>query len=724
MSAEQLFEQAQNAQQTGDLPAAERLYRALLGEMPDYAPAQRGLAILLFQRGEVAEAERHFARAAELMPGEPYMHQNHAMVLNELQHFNDAIAAADRAIALKPDYGLAYFNRAAAQVALGRYEDAIPDYRRASVLGVSDPFLFFSLGFVLSATGRRDEALAEYDRAIALDPRYIEAIANRGILLKEMGRLHEALAAFDQAILLNPNIAESHNQRGTVLHELKHVHEALAAFQTALALKPDYAKAMFNIGNVLASAGQYAQALDAFDAAAAIAPDLAYLMDTRLHAAMHVCDWRDFDENCTDLFAKVEQGSKAQPFSLLCLPSGQALQRKCAETFAAEKCPPHAPIFRKLRKPGRLRIAYVGTTFRHHPVALLLTGLLENHARDNFEIFGISHCLSDNSDARRRIVATCDKFVDAAGWDDRRIAEQIRDLGIDIAIDIDGYTEDARPGILSFRPAPVQANFLGYPGTMGAGHIDYLIGDSIVTPPGIDDEFSEKIIRLPNSYQPAAPRPSSTPPSRAEAGLPEGAIVFGCFNSAHKITPGVFDSWMRILARVPHSILWLLVDIETARINLEREAAGRGVDPGRLVFASRVDWQTHLSRQALMDIFLDTFVYGAHTTASDALWNGIPLVTMLGETFPARVGASLVTAAGLPELVAATPEEYESIAVALAQDTHRLTALKARLRDNHNGAPLFDAPRYARNIEAAFRTMALRQEKGLPPESFAVEPVA
>jgi predicted O-linked N-acetylglucosamine transferase (SPINDLY family) len=721
MSAD-LLQQAIAAHNAGDRAAAERLYREVIMTAPDHAHAHRMLAILLLQRDALEEAEPLFARAAMLAPDEPYMHQNHAMALNMLGRFEAALDAAARAIQLKADYALAYYNRASALAALSRHDEAIADYRRATALGITDAAVYFELGFSLAAAGRRDDALAEYERAIAARPDFIEAIANRGVLLKDMGRLAEALAAFDRAVMLGPQIAESHNQRGTVLHELHRPDEALAAFRAALSLKPDYAKALFNIGNVLFAADRWDDALKAYNEATRLSPDLAYLEEARLRTALHLCDWTDFAARTQSLLSHVEQGAAAQPFSILCLPSTAAQQKICATHFAREKCPPQRSLFRKVRKPGRLRIAYVSTIFRQHAVSQLISEMLEQHDRDSFEIFGISHGINDNSPARARMAGACEHFLDVAGWDDIRIARQISDLAIDIAIDLDGYTEGGRPAILAHRPAPLQMNFLGYPGTMGASHIDYIIGDATVTPPEHEAHFSEKIIRLPHAYQPNSTRPLNAPPARAECGLPDNAFVFGCFNNHYKITPPSFDVWMRILSRVPDSVLWLLATGETAQNNLRREAAARAVDPARLIFARRAPWEQHLARQQNMDLFLDTFFYGAHTTASDALWNGVPLVTMLGDTFASRVAASLVTAAGVPELIAATPSAYETLAGTLAQERARLAALKQRLAAARATGPLFDAALFARHLEQGFKAVWARHEQGLPPGMVNLSP--
>ena len=717
-----VFQQAQAAHKAGNYPEAERLYRVAIAATPGDPHIHRSLAVILLQRGEAGEAEGHIVEAIRLLPDEPYMHQNHALVLSELGRQEEAIAAASQALALKPDYALAFFNRGNALGTLGRFNEALGDYRRALELGLRDPALLFAIGHSLAALGRNEEAVGAYERAIMLNPDYIEAIANRGILLKDMGRKPEALAAFARAIALNPDIAQSHNMLGTVLFEMRRFEEAIKSFEKAVALRPDYAKAWLNFGNLWSVAGRPAAAESAYARALSLDPGLPYIRCLHLHAAMQICDWTDFSARTQMVLDQIALGEPVQAFALLSLPSTPEQQRRCAENFARDKCPPQPPLYSKApRKPGRLRIAYVANVFREHAVSLLIAEMLERHDRDEFEIIGIANGLNDNSPARARMIAACEQFHDLRELSDRAIAERMTQLGVDIAIDLDGYTEDARTGIFSYRPAPLQANFLGYPGTLGAPYIDYIIGDGIVTPDAHAAHFSEKIIRLPHAYQPNSTRPDVPAPTRAEAGLPDNAFVFGCFNNNFKIAPETFDVWMRILSRVEDSVLWLLSANNEARANLSRQARSRGVDPARLVFAPRTDWKNHLARQPLMGLFLDTFIYGAHTTASDALWAGVPIVTMLGKTFPARVAASLVTAAGIPELITTTAEDYEELAVALATDRNRLAALKHQLRDTRTTVPLFDAARFAHNLESAYRRIWAQYESGKEPESFTVQ---
>ena len=720
MTQDELFRQAQYAHQSANLAEAERLYRALLAEAPEHVQGLRLLAIVMLHQGKASEAEPLIAQAATLSPDTPYMHQNHALALNELRRFDEAVAAAARAIKLDPDYAAAYFQRGMALAQLGRLPEAIRDYERAETRGSKEPALFFALGHTLASSGKREDAISAYAKAIALKPDFVEAMVNRGIVLMELRRTNEALLHFDRAIAINPRAAQAHNMRGTALFNLKRYGEAADSYTHALTLLPDYAKAHFNLGVLLAEARQFDHARLAFAEALAIDPSIPQLPGHFLHATLQLCDWQGYDASVATLLTTLDQNRPvAQPFQVLFLPSTLEQQKKAATLFAAEKCPPQQALPRpKNRKDGRLRIAYVCKDFYNHATTVLFTEILERHNRDDVEIFGISHGQDDHSPERARVIAAFEHFIDVAALDDRAIAQRIRDLNIDIAIDLDGYTRDCRPAILSYRPAPVQAQFLAYPGTMAAGHIDYILTDKIVTPPEHAAYFSEKFAYLPNTYQPNSARPEGPAVTRAELGLPEQGFVFGCFNNSFKITPAAFDSWMRILKRVEGSVLWLLISNQTARTNLAREAEARGIDPARLIFAGTLDLAPHIARLRHMDLFLDTYVYGAHTTASDALWADVPVLTLKGEAFPARVAASILSVLGLDELITASPQAYENLAVQLASEPTRLGAAREKLSQNR--ARLFDAAAFANHLESAFRQMQARHERGEAPESFSV----
>ncbi len=556
------------------------------------------------------------------------------------QTFDDAQAAhrsgnldeAERlyrqTVADEPDNGLAHRLLAYVLLQRGAAEDAERHFARALALGGADARMLFAFGQTQLMQQKFPQALACYDRAIALKPDFAEAIANRGILMQRMKHPREALAAFEQVVRLRPQQSDSYVLLGTALVDLGRVEEAIPVFRHATTLQPPLARAWFNLASALTRIKQYDEVVLAFDKGLAIERDPKVEVE-HFFMQLYLCDWRDYAQKRHDILDDVMAGNlSVGPFQLMFLPSTPQQQRLCAERKIAETCPPVPPLAQAGQKnSGRLRIAYLSREWGEHPVSYLVTDLLAAHDLDNFEIFVISYGDGPESPAFLRVKSSAEHFIDARLLDDAGVAARVHDLNIDIAVDLDGHVFNARPAILSHRPAPIQVNYLGYPGTMGARHIDYLIADDIIVPPEHAPYYSEKIVRLPQNYLPTSPRLSGTVLTRADVGLPDDAFVYCAFTAAYKITPDLFDSWARILARTPNSLLWLRNSYNVMRDNLQREARSRGLDPDRLVFAPRVGGQEHFARHALADVCLDTFVYGAHSTAADSLWCGVPVVT-------------------------------------------------------------------------------------------------
>ncbi len=526
-----------------------------------------------------------------------------------------------------------------------------------------------------------------------------------------------ALASYDHAIRLNPNHAEAHHNRGCAFHAQLAYGAAIECYDEALRLKPDYANAHANRGNALLALKQYSAALASFDRALALQPDYEYLRGTRLHTRRLLCDWHDDAADLAQLEAAIARGERvALPFATLALTASPALQKRAAEIYVADKHPPRpeseaAPILPHLAH-SRIRIGYFSADFYNHATSYLMAELFERHDRTRFEILGFSFGPDTGDPMRSRVSAAMDRFLDVRSLTDRDIAQLSRSLQVDIAVDLKGFTRDHRAGIFAHRAAPIQASYVGYPGTMGAPWMDYLIADPTLIPARSRHHYSEKIAYLPGTYQPNdARRPiAATTPTRAAEGLPETAFVFCCFNNTYKITPAVFALWMRILARVEGSVLWLLEDNPASIANLRAEAARCGISPARLIFARPQPIAEHLARHALAGLFLDTTPYNAHTTASDALWTGLPILTLPNETFAGRVAASLLRATSLPEpaltgLIATSESEYEQRAVALAQHPERLLSLRTHLRQSRATAPLFDTAAFTRQLEAAYTAM-------------------
>jgi protein O-GlcNAc transferase len=515
--------------------------------------------------------------------------------------------------------------------------------------------------------------------------------------------------------------------RGAVLHRMKRKPEALDAYQMAIALDPEHGDTHNNLANLLVEMRRFDEAASAYAKAAARTPMCDFALGGLVHTRMKICDWRELGPAMEALIAGVGRGERVcPPFPLTSMPSGLDVQLKAARIWVdsvVEKSPPK-PSFVRPSPRDKIRVGYFSSDYYAHATAWLTAGVFEAHDRSRFEITAFSYSPSQGDETAERMRKAFDRFIDVREHSDAQIAALSRELGIDIAVDLKGFTADCRLNIFNFRAAPIQANWLGYPGSMGADFIDYIIADGVVLPPEHEPFYTEKVVRLPWSYQPndRKRRIAEKAPTRAEAGLPERAFVFCCFNNPYKINPQVFDGWMRILRSTPGSVLWLMEDNATAARNLRAEAEARGVAPDRIIFAARQHVTDHLARHRLADLFLDTAPYNAHTTASDALWAGLPVLTRPGDTFASRVGASLLRAVGLDELIAPTWEAYSGLAVGLAKNPARLAAIKQKLADNRLTAPLFDTALFARHIEAAYAAMVERYDAGLKPDHIAVQP--
>jgi predicted O-linked N-acetylglucosamine transferase (SPINDLY family) len=678
--------------QAGRWAEAEACYRQALAAEPDHADALHLLGVIAYQVKRADLAVELIGRAIERNDGNAIYFSNLGNALAELKRFGEALASYDKALVLKPDHADAFYNRASALQALRRFEEALASYDKALALRPDFAEAFNNRGIVLKALMRFDEALASYDKALLLRPGYAEAFNNRGVALQELQRYDEALASYDKAIALDPGYAEAFNSRGVVLQLLKRPDEALAGYARALALKPDHP--------------------DAFSG--------------MIDCVNNLCDWDRKVALVRDVIAHVvERKSIISPFALLGFSGDPSLQLQCAKSFAAGKVPvPGRPIWSGARwRHDKVRIAYLSSDLHRHATAYLMAELFERHDRSRFEIIAISFGTDDESEMRKRLLVAFDQFHDVRRNSDVSVARLLHDLQTDIAIDLKGYTQNSRPGILVHRPAPIQASYLGFPGTMGAAFIDYIIADDTVAPFAHQAFYTEKIVHLPDCYQVNDTRRTiaARTPTRQGAGLPEQGFVFCCFNQNWKITPDVFDAWMRLLHAVDRSVLWLLGDHESTERRLRKEAQARGIDAARLVFAGRLPLEDHLARHRLADLFLDTLPVNAHTTASDALWADLPMVTRLGEAFAGRVAASLLKAIGLPELVTHSIEEYEALALRLAQDPALLAGYRNRLTANRLTHPLFDIDRFRRHIEAAYLRMWQMWQRGEPPRSFAVE---
>ena len=567
----------------------------------------------------------------------------------------------------------------------------------------------YDQALALHRAGRLAEADALYAQALVLKPDLVEAHNNRGAIRQMAGDWDGALACYDGALRLRPDYVEALANRGNCLIQLRRWPDALAAFDRTLQLSPGRVSALNGRAGTLSKLKRFPEALAAYGQLHAADRQNPYALGGMLVAAMQMCDWDTVEKLRPAMEAGVARGTAiVPPFLFLGFSGAPALQLRCAQNAIAELGLPAVPPLWRGERYGhsRLRIGYLSADYCQHPVALLLAEMIEGHDRARFEVLGFSTGPDDGSAIRGRMAKAFDQFVDLRGRGAAESAGLIRRLEVDILVDLTGHTEGDHFAILNYRPAPVQVNWLGYPGTDGAPSLDYILADRVVAPPGHEPFFSEKIVRLPDCYFPTAYDPSQPAPTRAEAGLPASGFVFTSFNNSWKITRTVFTTWLRLLGAVPGSVLWLLDANDAFKGNLRRAASAAGLDPARLIFAPRTDADSHLARQQLAGLMLDTSPYNGHMTTSDALWVGVPLVTMLGTAFAGRVAASQLETVGLPELITPSLEDYEALALALAKDPARLAALRAKLAAAPASSPLFDADRMRQNIEQALLAMA------------------
>ncbi len=727
---------------------------------PEYPQALLNLGVVLGRLSRQEEALSCYDRALELWPDYADALNNRGSVLTGLKRHEEALASFSRSLALKPDYVDALVNLGGALNELKRPAEALTSLHHALSLNADHVGALVNYGAALAdlkrpeaalqsldralehhpdhfealinrsnalmALGRFEEALRSLARVIELEPAHVEALVNCGTVQRAMRQPDRALAILDRALALRPDHAGALNGRGNALVDLKRPEEAVAAYERALSLEPEFPEALLNRGAALRDLSRPDESARSYARLLEVAPEYPYAQGYAFHSELHACDWTGYAEAVKRIEGAVDRGARADtPFSFLGLSDSAALQLKCAQTWVEDNCRMSAvPVWTGSRyRHGKVRIAYLSADFHTHATAHLTAELFETHDRSKFEVYGVSMGPDYAGAMRARLQRGFDRFLDVRGQSDREVARMLAALEVDIAVDLKGFTQDSRPSIFAQRAAPVQVNYLGYPGSMGADYMDYVIADSRVIPPEHSLYYSEKIVRLPDTYQ-VNDRTREISPrtlSREEAGLPPGSFVYCCFNNNFKITPPVFFVWMRLLDKVKGSVLWLLEDNAVASSNLRKEAGLRGVASERIVFAPRMPLADHLARHRLADLFLDTAPYNAHTSASDALWAGLPVLTCMGSTFAGRVGASLLDAIGLPELVTHSFTDYARLAIRLASSRDLLSDLRTRLAGNRMTHPLFDTDRFRRHIEKAYLHMHARSQCGLPPESFDVD---
>ena len=700
--------------------AAIESFERALALQPDYAAAWNNRAAALRELGQFEAALSSCERAIAVKPDHADAHNNRGALLHKLERHEEALASCDRALELEPDHAAAHNNRGGVLHALRRPEQALSCYDRALALVPDWAEAHCNRGVALNDLERYEEALESFARASSIAPGHLSAYHNRAVTLSHLRRFDEALASLDKALAMSPRFADAHFSRGVVMHHLMRNYDALECYDRALFLGRRKADTYRNRGIVMDVLGYSEEAVISYERALSLDPEGKFLRGIYRHARMRNCDWSGFKRDRDEIVSGIERGEAVcSPFALLSLVDSPSLQRRAAEIWVREQCMPRAQLAPLPRYPRRkkIRIAYFSADFRNHAVAALAAELFELHDRSRFDLTAVSLGPDIRDELRARVETAFDRFLPVGGKSDHDVAALARQLQIDIAVDLGGYTQDARPRILALRAAPIQASYLGYLGTMGGQFMDYLIADPVLVPPESRMHYAERIAYLP-SYQvndSKRPRADSTF-TRAELGLPPSGFVYCCFNASYKITPECFSSWMRILASTPGSVLFLLARSETVRDNLGREAQTRGINPERLIFGGPLPFGRYLARYRAADLFLDTTPYNAGTTASDALWAGLPVLTCPGKSFSARMAASLLTGAGLPELIAANCADYERLAVELAADPRRLAALKSTVASRLEQSPLFHASAITRNLERLYERMYERYHAGLEAE--------
>jgi predicted O-linked N-acetylglucosamine transferase (SPINDLY family) len=709
-----------------DLDGAMQSYAAAIAIRPDHAEAHNNAGVVLQLQGHLDQAAQAYRKASSARPGYAEALFNLGGVLHQLRQLDAAAAAYRQAIALDQKVAVVQNNLGTVLKDQGHLDAALAAFERALELADHYAEAHFNRATVLQQQARLEEALASYGRAMTLRPEYADAVNNAGIVLQELGRPAEAIELYRRIIRSMPAHADLHNNLGTALLKQGHFEEARQAFEQALACRPDFPEALCNLGNAWRELVRLPEALTAWQKALTLRPDYSDAFCQLVHHRAVACAWDDREADQQKLVALTRAWVRVPPFYLLATGASAADQLRAAGQWIAPVRPPQAARFthehRRFHEKARIRLGYLSSDLHQHATAQLMAGLFERHDRDRFEVVAYSYGPDERSPMRARLASAFDRLIDVTGLSHHDAARRIFQDEVDILIDLKGYTHGARPMIPALRPAPVQVSYLGYPATMGADFIDYILVDRFVVPESEQAHFPERLVHLPGCYQVNDHEHEQSPAtSRRDHGLPEQGLVLCCFNSSYKISPEFFAVWMRLLEEIPGSVLWLLAGHELAEANLRREAEIRGIDATRLLFAPIVSLAAHRERHRHADLFLDTAPCNAHTTASDALWGGLPILTLSWDTFAGRVAGSLLNSIGLGDLVTTSLDDYEMAARALIGEPDRLALLRRKIEEKRDVHALFDLARSTASIEAAYERMWRRWRSGEEPQPFAIE---
>jgi len=682
------------------------------------------LGLIYSMQGEHLLALEEYDLSLKIQPNDVEVLINKGVTLIDIKNYILASEVLDKAIQINSNIPEAWSNKGIALHHLNRYQESINAYKEAIKLNHNYYEAWSNLSAPLNSLKRFLEACDACDQALKLKPDYAEGLSNKGLVLVELNRLDAAIVHFDKALSLKPNYAEGWSNKGIALLRLKCVDDAIVHFDKALSLSPDYAKAWSNKAIALNELKRHEQAIIHYEKSLSLKVGIDWIYGDLLHTKMKICHWLDLSNELEYIPIKISKEEKIiLPFVLFALIDDLILHKKNAEIFAKTQFPfnPALGSIAKSTANKKIRVGYFSADFRSHAVSMLAVELFELHDKNSFEIIAFSFGDDDQSQIRQRVANAFNQFIDVRGMSDLDIAKLSRELHVDIAVDLGGYTADNRTGIFAYRAAPIQVSYLGYLGTMGTEYIDYLIADTTIIPEKSKIHYAEKIVYLP-SYQvnDRKRKISDKVFTRDNFGLPDKGFVFACFCSNYKILPIVFDGWMRILKSVEGSVLFLYADNKWVEENTKREAEARGIDSARLIFGKNIPADENLSRYRTCDLFLDTYPYNAGTTASDALWAGLPVLTLNGESFASRIAASLLNSIGLPELITCTQEEYEALAIELALNPKKFEDIKFKLSNNRLTTALFDSSLFTQNLEIAFKQMKKRYDFDLPPDHIAI----
>ena len=746
-------------QDLGKLNASIESFEKALSIKPDYAEANNNIGNVFRELGQFDNAIKSFEKAIELKPNYAEAHYSLGQIFQDLGNIESAIISYEEVLVIKPDFaqlhnnlGVIYQESGELDSALHHLEDAVrimpefaeafnnlgnvykelnqPDkaldcYKNAVAINPNYSDSHYELGNILQDLGQLDEAVESYQKTLAIKQDKVEAHYALGNILQDLGQFNASIESYEKAISITPENDNFHHSLAIVLHKSGQFEKALESYKKAIFINPKHAEAYFNLGNLMLELKQLDEAVLNYEFALNLKSGIECNFGNLFHTKMHLCRWDNFSNDLKELLNKINYGEKTiDPFSLSALIDDAKIQLKNAEITVKDRFPMNNALSKisKYSNHTKIRIGYFSADFNEHPVSFLSAELYELHDRSQFEIYAFSFGPDTNDEMNLRIKEGVDNFYDVQMMSNNDIALLSRSLEIDIAIDLGGFTANNRVDIFALYPAPIQINYLGYPGTMGANFFDYIVADETLIPEDQKSNYSENIIYLPNCYMPQdrSRKVSNNPITRQDCNLPEESFVFCCFNNSFKITPKEFDIWMRLLSKIDGSVLWLLKANKSSENNLRTEAKKRGVEPNRLIFADKLGVEEHLARQRLADLFLDTFNFNAHTTASDALWVGLPVLTKIGKGFAARVASSLLTSLEIPELITTSENEYEALALDLATNFKKLSLIKKKLVGKRTSAPLFDTEVYTKNLEKAYTKAYDRYLDGLSPMEFKV----